>query len=461
MFRTSAYPPAGRTGQRALGVTAALLLLTAGCATGGDGGTEARKTAPAPTRASAFRAADLQPGAPLPLTGVTWQFTDTHDGSGDGKVGFENNARMTIADDLSVRGFTGCNDFTARVSFPALTPEQKAHHADETPNPIAFHDVTVDKKAKCRTELSDSLEGLLQSTLRTPGLTYVQLPYEDSLALMTGGALAATHINARVAPLTSEELGPLTGTKWYPDKPNWPVGEDTAPYFWIEEDGTVRGHTGCRPFTARAKTDTTTHRLTFSGPQTQGPRSCGDEEGTYEKAFLRKFDETWKYEQSFHRVFMRRTSDDKAFFAYTPGPPETAEPPASPADTWQDDHELTGPRWTVDSLAPKPDSSGSGSERIAPAPGAYLRIDERGFAIGHTGCETFTAQANITADRVTVHHVAEVTTNGTRCSEPDRTAGHEFLTRFASGFRYERDESGTGWRAEPLNGTPGFTLTTS
>ncbi|MFJ6699494.1 META domain-containing protein [Streptomyces sp. NPDC091272] len=445
----------GRGGQEAFVTAAALMLLTAGCV--GAGGGENKNRDPGPT-STPFRAADLRPGTPLPLVGVTWKFRDTHDGSGDGKAGFENGARMVISNDSSVHGYTGCNDFTARVSFPGLTPEQKAHREDESPNPIAFHDVTVEGSSKCRTELSASLEGVLLDTLKTPGLTYYQEPYKSLLSINTPGALAATYINAEVAPLTPDELGPLTGTKWYPDKPNWPVGEDTAPYFWIEESGAVRGHTGCRDFTARAEIDPAGRRLTFSEPRTQGQRRCGAEGQTYETAFLRRFDEVFSYEHEFHQILMRRESDRKMFFAYTPGPPQTNEDAAtgtSPADRWQDDHELTGPRWAVDTLVPAP---GSGGARIRPGAGAYLRIDERGFVIGHTGCEVFTAQASITADRVAVHDVAEVTVNAAGCSEPDRTAGHEFLTRFASGFRYGRDASGTGWQAEPLSGRPGFTL---
>ncbi|MFJ2738053.1 hypothetical protein ACIO3O_00115 [Streptomyces sp. NPDC087440] len=78
----------------------------------------------------------------------------------------------------------------------------------------------------------------------------------------------------------------------------------------------------------------------------------------------------------------------------------------------------------------------------------------------HTGCEAFTALATVSTAELTTTHVAEATVNGDcgHCTPRERASGRVFLARFAAGFRCTRDSSGTGWRAESLNGSPGFTL---
>ncbi|MFF0739419.1 META domain-containing protein [Streptomyces sp. NPDC004111] len=459
ILRTSQGPRGLPARRRASVGLVALLCLAAACDGGAEGraaGSGARSPgaappAPVPSGARPFRAAELPPGAPFPLTGVQWRFTDPYTYDNYQAPDLEN-AYLYLSDDLSVQGNYGCHYYTGRASFPE--PGSAPGAAQDpfgrpllTGVPLAFHDITVRTKEGCTAAGTSGTPESVKRELESRVRQYSTMPYESTLTLSEGEGVDEKGVHAEHRPLTAQELGPVTGTKWYPDKPNWPVRADrTAPYLWFEEGGAVHGHTGCRPFTARLTVEPGPRKMAFGEVRAQGGDGCADtDERTYEKKFLDRLDSPWTYTQRFRTLYLNTAGEKGTFVLYTPGPPgpvrRTAPPPS-------DTDGLVGPRWKV-----RGSSGNDGS-------GAYFQVARDGHVLGHTGCEVFTARAAVSSAELNASHVAEATVNGDqgRCTPGERAAGRDFLARFAAGFRYTRDPSGTGWRAEPSNGSAGFTL---
>ncbi|MFI0980235.1 META domain-containing protein [Streptomyces sp. NPDC021093] len=417
-------PPGRKIGPPAAALILLPLLATTACNTGDDPGSGPRPVKPAAS--TPFTSTVFQPGRPLPLVGRKWVVSNRTNGQGDWSPPIEG-VHFTIADDHSVSGSTGCHDFTGRVSFPAPLDKK-----------IVFKNLTAVGENKCPEEEPPFAQSGWKEMLEQPDMSYTV--YDGSrMEISNSAGLESSGFASDSAPLTPEQIGPVTGTKWFPDTPVRPV--DRAPYFWIEEDGTVRGFGGCRRFTARARVSAADHTIDFSGLTRQAPSSCTtDEQRAYEKKFLGRLDGRWNYTHRFRMLILKGREDgSKPFASFTPGRPLPAggpvPRPADPADRATDD-DLAGATWTVP-------SAGSGG---APAP--YFHIDEEGYLLGHTGCEVFAARARITPDRVRIQDLVEVTADEATCSDRDRTAGRDFLTRIGSGFTYARDARGDGWDAK-------------